>query len=127
MILFLSKQENLKAPVSAALLSEKMDIPYRFLKKITRKLIDAGLIVGSRGRYGGLSLNKEPSTISLRDVLEAMDPRGISFNACLSDNDACSRTSGCPVHVQMGKLQNMINGFLSDITFDKLEAELAQG
>ena len=59
--------------IEAKAIAEKNDIPYRFTLKILRKIVQAGIIKSYRGVNGGYVLNKKPSEITLKDVIETID------------------------------------------------------
>ena len=54
------KCEPDEAPVSGRVMSEKLNIPYRFLEQILSDLKKAGLIRSVRGYQGGYALNLGP-------------------------------------------------------------------
>ncbi|NRZ85039.1 Rrf2 family protein [Clostridium beijerinckii] len=70
-ILMLSK-EGLDNKLDAKSLSEKGNIPLRFLLKLTRKLTQAGILKSYRGVNGGYAITREPKDITLKDVVEAI-------------------------------------------------------
>ncbi len=59
--------------VTGAVLAERELIPERFLLKIMRSLIAAGIMRSFRGVDGGFALNREPKNISLLDVIRAVE------------------------------------------------------
>lgn len=118
-ILHLSKVGG-DRPVSSLELAKEMDIPYRFMRRIGLKLAKTGFIETRKGKGGGIRLLKEPSKISLLDVLSNFDADGFKLNGCLTDGNPCSRTGHCPVHKEMAKLQGMLDAQLEGLTFDKL-------
>jgi len=121
-ILYLSSKWPDGYPIAASILAEKMDIPYRFLRRIVRKLADGGFVVSERGRTGGVRLAKAPDSISLYDVLDAIDPKALRFNACLDAQTAdCKRQKNCPVHTELRALQSVVDGKLSEVRFSQLE------
>jgi Rrf2 family protein len=48
-------------------------MPERFLLQILRDLTKQGILVSSRGGGGGFSLLRDPSTVSLLEVVEAVE------------------------------------------------------
>ena len=119
-ILYLAKPENQGKPISATELSEKMFIPYRFLRKITTKLVSAGLLKSRRGRSGGLTLTRSPQEITLLEVLKQTDSKGILLNSCLNSKMNCPREDFCTVHHEIQKLQTILENHLQEISFDGL-------
>lgn len=72
--------------IEAKAIAEKNDIPYRFTLKILRKIVQAGIIKSYRGVNGGYVLNKKPSEITLKDVIETIDGK-IAINKCMENSD----------------------------------------
>ena len=121
-VLYLVNQKDREDIVSTSELAEAMDIPYRFLRRIGGKLADAGLIIGQRGKGGGIQLTEKEENISLLRILDAIDPKNIKINACQVDKNNCSRSGKCSVHNSLNKLQDILNRELDKITFDKLKS-----
>ncbi len=71
------------------------------------------------GPKGGFSLAKEPSKISLLEVIEAIQGP-IRLNRCLLGTGICSREKACPVAATLAKLQDYIYNYLSGVTLDEL-------
>ena len=53
-------------------ISESQEIPPSFLSKIFQNLSKAGIVSSSRGTGGGFTLIRPPNSITLLDVLEAI-------------------------------------------------------
>ena len=64
-------------------IARRQAIPYAFLQKIIRDLCTAGFIEASRGRRGGVRLVRPAESITLLEVLEAMEGP-IRLNRCSS-------------------------------------------
>lgn len=60
--------------VQAREIAERQLVPIRYLEEVLQDLRRAGLIHGQRGPKGGYSLARPPETISIEDVLRAVDP-----------------------------------------------------
>lgn len=60
-------------PVRVQAIGERQGIPHRFLEQIFQDLRKAGLVTGKRGPGGGYVLSRAPQTISLREVVEAIE------------------------------------------------------
>lgn len=88
-------------------------LPRSFLVKIARDLITAKLIVAKEGRGGGYSLTREPNTITLKEVVEAVDG-GIATASCLVHGaKKCPLADRCPHRNMMAKLNEEIGLILS--------------
>lgn len=119
-VLYLS-EKFAAGPISTTEIGESMDIPYRFLRKITRKLIDNKLVCSVRGKQGGVFLSKQPHEIDIYQILEIFDQRAITFNSCCKPSpDICNRKSFCPVHGKLIVIQEKMGAMLKEFTFDDL-------
>lgn len=114
------QEEGDAAPASTAALADEMQIPFRFLRKIVRKLVAAGMVASQRGNGGGISLVKPAGKLSLLEVLLAVDSKDLQLNHCLVDTNICGRSGFCRVHTQMQRLQTLLEGQLQGITIDQL-------
>jgi Rrf2 family protein len=59
--------------VKAETISENEDIPLKFLEGILRQLRLSGMVEAQRGSSGGYRLDRDPSEISVADVIRAID------------------------------------------------------
>jgi Rrf2 family protein len=105
---------------STATLAEQMNIPYRFLRRILRKLCASGLVGSVRGKEGGVYLLEKPAKISVYDVLAVFDPKSILLNRCHEDGNSCQRKKKCSVHITMEPVQKLLNKQLKSINFANL-------
>jgi Rrf2 family protein len=84
-----------RAPTSK--IASEEHIPPSFLAKIVSQLSVAGLVQTSRGARGGVSLARDPSEITLLEVVEAIDGP-IALNECVNDPSSCPFGEKCRVH-----------------------------
>ena len=109
--------------IEAKAIAEKNDIPYRFTLKILRKIVQAGIIKSYRGVNGGYVLNKKPSEITLKDVIETIDGK-IAINKCMENPESCKNNGICKVQRKLYKVQKVLADEMSKITFqDVLEGK----
>ena len=71
------------------------------------------------GPRGGFRLGRDPSQISLREVVETIQGP-ISINRCLLAADACQRQRDCGARVKLAELQQHVRDYLDRITLDEL-------
>jgi Rrf2 family protein len=62
-------------PVPVQAIGERQGIPARYLEQIFQRLRRAELVTGKRGPGGGYVLARPAATITLRDVVEAVEGR----------------------------------------------------
>jgi Rrf2 family protein len=72
-ILALARHRPADAPVRIREIAEAHAIPERYLVQILLQLKGAGLVHSTRGAAGGYRLARAPETISLGEVLAAID------------------------------------------------------
>lgn len=62
-----------EVPVQARSIARRQAIPIKFLEQVLLALKKGGLIDSLRGAHGGYRLVKEPSALSVADILEVLD------------------------------------------------------
>ena len=100
-------------------IAEKMNISPMFLSRINSLLSLAGLINTRRGARGGISLAKEPSEISLYDVIAAVDG-SVVLRHCHSDPGACERREECEIRPVWDGINDMLVEKLKSISLQDL-------
>jgi len=72
-ILEIAASDKRKKRMKADEISEKHDIPMKFLESILSDLKKADLIIGHRGNSGGYNLSRSADEIAIADVVRAID------------------------------------------------------
>ncbi len=108
--------------VRTADLTRSTDVPSAYLPKILRALARAGLVQTYPGQRGGVSLARDPATISLREMVEAVTGP-IWLNRCLVRPGACPRDTFCPVHPVWDRIQRVLVRELESVTAGQLAEE----
>jgi len=78
-----------------ATIANQQDIPLPFLAKIVSQLVVRGILEATRGASGGVSLARPADTITMLEVIEAIDGP-ITVNRCTRDPAACELSATCP-------------------------------
>ncbi|MHB0967604.1 MAG: Rrf2 family transcriptional regulator [Chloroflexi bacterium] len=92
---YLSKLEPSER-AATSLIADEQRIPPSFLAKIISQLSIAGLIHTSRGARGGVSLARPPESISILEVVEAIDGP-LTLNECTHSIEGCPFGENCPI------------------------------
>lgn len=95
------------------------DISSAFLIKITRPLIQKGIVSAVRGVGGGFRLERPPERLSLLEVVEIMQGPMV-FNECLLSPGTCQRDAFCPVHPVWKEIREGTQRILAGWTFSDL-------
>lgn len=89
--------ESPTAYVSLRDLSDRLDIPYAYLGKIFQQLNEAALTASRRGPSGGVGLSEDPATVTLYEVVAALDGEDL-FTECVLGLPGCGEAQPCPLH-----------------------------
>lgn len=104
--------------VDARTISERACVSLRFALKILRKLVSADIVKSYKGTQGGYRLNVDPSEITLRMVIEAIEGT-YYFSRCLSDDYECSRGADgvCCYQKAFGEITETVREKLESYNF----------
>lgn len=116
-ILFMSRKPDQTLMVEE--ISQEMAIPRSFLAKILQKLSKAGIVKSFRGVKGGFRLARGPESISILDVVQAIEG-GVAMNECAVDAASCSLSSTCSVHPVWVSLRRAVEMHLGEANFGEL-------
>ena len=114
--------ERYPAPVvSKQEICEAEGITPAFLTKILQPLIHEGIVRSKRGVSGGFALARDPTRLTLLDIMEAAE-EPMLLNVCLLENHPCERECTCPVHELWAEAREQ----LAEIFSRKSLAELVE-
>lgn len=120
-VLHIARQPNEKRN-SINVIAESERIPRDFLAKILKELTRAQILKSYQGVHGGYQMAKSPSSVSVLDVIEAMDgPLGL--NLCVRGDRGCDcdKTDHCSMYPFWSKLQQQFRTQLKAETIGKLK------
>ena len=106
-------------PISTRTAATEEHVSYQLACKLMQRLHKAKLLRSSMGPRGGFSLRRNPSAISLLDVMEAIQGP-VSVNRCVLGANVCPWHENCTVRDRLAVLQKGINDGLAHITLDEL-------
>jgi Rrf2 family iron-sulfur cluster assembly transcriptional regulator len=95
-------KESETQKVHAKKIAQELDIPYKYLTRITAQLVEAKIIASIRGREGGYVLAKAASDIYIKDILEAVK-ESLHQQECLLGNKPCNERKKCLLHDKWAK------------------------
>ena len=85
-----------------------LNLPTPFLGKILQQLARQKILKSMKGPNGGFSIMKDPATITLYDIVTAIDGED-TFTDCIMHDGPCrcvDRTKKpCPIHDDYGKIR----------------------
>ncbi len=103
-------------------IAEIYNIPRELLAKILQKLAKEGFIESQNGPKGGYTLLKDPSEITLGEVIRAIEGP-IQIVRCIEGDSTCSQTEQCTIQSPLRKIESHIVDYLDTITIDKIISE----
>lgn len=71
-VAYLARMEN-QRPVASHIIAREQGVPERFLLKVLKPLVVAGLLLSVRGPNGGYRLARPANKISVLEVIEAAE------------------------------------------------------
>jgi Rrf2 family protein len=110
--------------VSAREMAEQHDIPVELLAKVLQRLARCGLLKSVQGINGGYSLARSPQTISVAEVVEAIDGP-LTLTACSDTSDTCDQFAKCSIRDPLHRIRERIALALATCTVAELAAERA--
>jgi len=110
-------------PVPLSALAGKQGISEAYLEQLLRALKRAGLVTASRGVNGGYRLARPPETISVEDILRALEGRTSVADCVSGEGVACESACTCAARPLFLKLQARITGVLESTTLYDLATE----
>jgi Rrf2 family protein len=111
--------------IATAVVAEQQKIPLPFLAKIVAHLALSGLLKTERGAHGGVSLGRPSDTISMLNIIEAIDGP-VMLNTCVLDPDHCEFSASCPTCEVFGRVQRKVTSDLNSVTLTQLVARSHQ-
>ena len=108
-----------KELMTARQLASDGAFPYQIGCKILQKLHKGGLVESCMGQRGGFRLSREPSEITLMEIIKIFQG-GIRLNRCLLDGEGCELQPECPISVRLESLQRYIDGYFGGITLAEI-------
>ena len=104
---------------SARQLASEGNFSYPLAGKILQKLHKAKLVRSGMGPKGGFALGREPSKITLMEIITALQG-GIRLNRCLLGGKGCEFEHECELNTRLTCLQLYIDGYLGGITLEEI-------
>jgi Rrf2 family transcriptional regulator, iron-sulfur cluster assembly transcription factor len=112
-----------RGPVTLAAISERQHISLSYLEQLFGKLRRAALVSSVRGPGGGYNLAQPPASISVADIVSAVD-EAIDATQC-GGKENCHDDKRCMTHDLWATLNEKMQEYLSSVTLADLVAHQA--
>ena len=108
--------------LNATSLAGETGLPLPTVQKLVSKLSAAGLIESARGTGGGFRLSRPPVSISLADIIEAIEGP-IALTTCVDEHrHDCTLEGDCRVRPHWGVVNRAVRGALAAVSLTSLSA-----
>jgi Rrf2 family protein len=95
-----------KGPLQIKQISERQDIPPRYLEQLLHRLKKGGIITSIRGPSGGYELSDDPVNLSVGDIFRILEgPFHMAGCVQSVDKRHCSRNGNCISNQLWSKVQ----------------------
>ena len=109
---------------SAREIAELYAIPIELMAKVLQRLVRTGLLTSQQGTRGGYALSRPSGTITVADVIQAIDGP-VTVTACSTDDDGqCEQFAKCNVRDPLWKVKQRILSALGECTVADLAADV---
>jgi Rrf2 family protein len=116
-LLSLALHADEAGPTSVRDIAERTGLPQPYLEQILLALKGAGLVRSKRGVGGGYVLAREPSSITLGDIVSAVDgPIAVGDFGAPHQNGACDHEGQCVLLSIWGMLSHHMRRHLDEFT-----------
>ena len=106
-----------KGPLQIKQISERQDIPPRYLEQLLHRLKKGGIITSIRGPSGGYELSDDPVNLSVGDIFRILEgPFHMAGCVQSVDKHHCSRNGNCISNQLWSKVQRQFFQVLDDIS-----------
>jgi Rrf2 family protein len=101
-------------PLPLAEIARRERLPHAYLEQLIGDLRKAGLVTARRGQSGGYLLSRDSRTISMADVMRALEGPILQMPcAGVADAETCDRPQPCSVHEVFQRVYESVNGTLT--------------
>jgi Rrf2 family protein len=116
------KQGSPSASTSARDIAERYDIPIELMAKVLQRLVRTGLLVSTQGTRGGYMLSRASGSISVADVIQAIDGP-FTVTACTTENNDCEQFSKCSIRDPLWQIRERIAAAFGTVTIAEIAEE----
>ncbi len=108
-------------------IAKDLNISYSFLTKIISNLTKHKILYSQRGIQGGIKFQKNPSKISILDIVEIFDGLEM-YNECLIGLQICKKDikmkEVCPFRMKLDPILEQIYKVFKELTINEIVTKL---
>ena len=99
---------------SAREIAEQYGIPIELMAKVLQRLVRTGLLMSTQGTRGGYTLGRAPASISVADVIQAIDGP-LTVTACSTEKNTCEQYTRCNIRDPLWQIRERIVAALGTV------------
>ncbi len=111
----LASQEDGEA-TNAKAIAAKYGIPPELLAKTLQILAKRGIVESRNGPKGGYVLSRRPESISVYEVIQAIEGHVAMANCQIGETPECDQFASCPLLQPMERIQHRVVEMLKEMT-----------
>jgi len=104
---------------SAREIAEQYDIPIELMAKVLQRLVRTRLLISTQGTRGGYTLSRPAASISVADVIQAIEGP-FTVTACSTDNNDCEQYGKCSIRDPLWQIRERIVAALGTVTIAEM-------
>ena len=108
-------------PVSIQSIAERQELSEKYLEQLLALLKKAGLVKSIRGHQGGYLINRDPKTISVGDILRALEGDLTPVECSgLEEESSCKAAKSCVTKYVWKRINDSMEEAVDGITLAEL-------
>src|SRR5918993_2102142 len=107
---------------SAREIAEQYGIPIELMAKVLQRLVRTGLLISTQGTRGGYTLGRGAATISVADVIQAIDGP-LTVTACSTEAENCDQYGKCSIRDPLWRIKDRILAALATCSLQEVAAD----
>jgi FeS assembly SUF system regulator len=120
-VAILGQLANSAAPVDTAKdLAARTGLPAPVVSKILKRLARSKLVASQRGVQGGYRLARDPSRVSVADVIEAVEGPVALTECGDATESSCEFVGNCSVQANWLRINHVVKRALSNISIEDM-------
>ena len=110
------------ASTSARAIAGEYNIPLELLAKVLQRLARRGLLASHQGTRGGYTLSKAATSISVADIIQAIDGP-FTVTACSTEDEQCEQFTKCNVRDPLWRIKDRILSALATCSLAEISTD----
>src|ERR687896_1850954 len=107
---------------SAREIAEQYDIPIELMAKVLQRLVRTGLLTSHQGTRGGYTLSRPSASISVADVIQAIDGP-FTVTSCSTEDSTCEQFGKCSIRDPLWRIKERIVAALGTVSLAEMASE----